>query len=161
MRTVDEIAQRHVLPGGTRYYGAELTRANRHEWFAGALEAVRGCEIVFLDPDNGLTLRSPTPQHVPIKEVRAFVERGQSVIVYHHLGMHMSAKKQVDLWRRELEALLPSEVLREVLVPHYHRGTGRVYFIVSQRDHQEMCHAGVRELLGGPWGSEGHFTDAR
>ena len=82
------------------------------------------------------------------------------MIVYHHLGMHMSAKGQIDVWRRGLESALPSEVLGGMFVLRYHRGTGRLYFMIPRREHRDALDVAARELLAGPWGSEGHFTDA-
>jgi len=39
---------------------------------------------VFLDPDNGLAPKSPTPKSVAWEELRALRSRGRALLVYHH-----------------------------------------------------------------------------
>lgn len=62
----------------------------RREWFTRVLERVAGCDMIFVDPDNGLEPATYSPQSltssksVTYSELRALAENGRCVIVYHH-----------------------------------------------------------------------------
>ncbi len=86
-----------VLPRGTQYYDplryfmSSMDRPIReivHErWFAGALDATHGADIVYLDPDTGLApdaqkFHQDGPKYAYMDDLRAFWERGQSLVIY-------------------------------------------------------------------------------
>lgn len=64
-----------------------LARAN---WFKAAKEAVDACDLVFVDPDNGLETAGFSPgakaagKSVSLQELRALARPGRTLIVYHH-----------------------------------------------------------------------------
>lgn len=81
----------------------------RCTWFANTLDALAGCDLVFADPDNGLTDDSPTRRtsrkfgkQLPLHECLALAA-GRSAIIYHHntrfAGGH---DMEVDHWRKQL-----------------------------------------------------------
>ena len=161
-RDVKEIAQREVLPSDTKYYDSIINRVNRQGWFAETVEAVRNCEIVFLDPDNGFTKTQLTsPKHVQLDEVKKFFKRGQSLIVYHHLGMHKKGEEQISYWREEIEKTLQGRVDGKIIILWYHRGTARAYFIIPKtKKHYQRLNDAVDRLIRSPWGQgkKPHFT---
>ena len=62
----------------------------RTAWHRAALASLADCDIVFLDPDNGLNVKSVkpgsqrSPKYVWLHEVSDYVASGKSVIVYNH-----------------------------------------------------------------------------
>jgi hypothetical protein len=93
------IEQSAILPLNTVYYSRPLpgvhgTRAQRTalraEWFAGAKQAVADCNLLFLDPDNGLEVKSVGPgsqlagKYVAVSEMPELLGGGALVILYQH-----------------------------------------------------------------------------
>ena len=64
----------------------------RRQWFDGVLDRLYACDLVFVDPDNGLCTderlnprRKESAKRIPVSEVMRLAA-GRSVIVYHHNG---------------------------------------------------------------------------
>jgi hypothetical protein len=106
-----------VLPGGTLFYEETLsfermpnsTPAERDKrilysaaWMEGAKRKTASCDVVFVDPDNGLEVISVDRQHkqgpkyVFFDELASYLERDQSLIVYHHLCRTGTAEEQIN-----------------------------------------------------------------
>jgi hypothetical protein len=88
-----------ILPADTKYFskplpdilGSTMQRtARRVEWFVAARQAVADCNLVFLDPDNGLEVKSAGPgsrlagKYVTVSEVAELLVGGRLVILYQH-----------------------------------------------------------------------------
>ncbi len=62
----------------------------RNQWHLAAVETLKDCDIVFLDPDNGLEIKSCSKtrrasiKHVFYVELSAYYTRGQSLVIYDH-----------------------------------------------------------------------------
>jgi len=65
-------------------------RLGRRAWFQRAREAVAGCDVLFLDPDNGLETANyslgsaKAGKSVALAELEALRHPGRTIIVYHH-----------------------------------------------------------------------------
>lgn len=168
-RLVRCVEQSPVLPEGTRYFRDLLSfdgipagrqrRQHRADWLQRALSATEGADIVFLDPDNNIRpdengkFGKDGPKFAYLDEIRAFWNRGQSVVVYHQLNRNRTANVQIcEMSDRLLEI---SGV--EPLSLRFHRGTARAFFVVPQPQHRERIEARIEEMLTGPWGR--HFTE--
>jgi hypothetical protein len=88
-----------VLPPNTSYFSEPIPRAagtarqrvsERAAWFERAREAVAHCDLVFVDPDNGLEVRSVpvnSPQsgkYTMVAEISALLNSGAGVVLYQH-----------------------------------------------------------------------------
>ena len=93
------IEQSDILPDGTVFFSDPLPDATgpplerlrgRTSWFARAQETVAGCGLIFLDPDNGLEVRSVSPssrvagKYVTVAEIASLLSTGAGVIFYQH-----------------------------------------------------------------------------
>lgn len=93
------IEESEILPDGTVFFSEPLLDVTglpherlqeRASWFARAQEAVAGCELVFLDPDNGLEVRSVGPssrlavKYATVTEIDSLLSAGAAVIFYQH-----------------------------------------------------------------------------
>jgi hypothetical protein len=87
------------------------TRADRQAWFARCQTQLTDCDLVFLDPDNGLeTTRFSTGtraagKSVALAELSALRRPGRTIIVYHHqtrrIGGHVA---ELGYWSERLRA---------------------------------------------------------
>lgn len=101
-RSVEQVQNRHLLPGAV--FSGELLDTDipphasrdrqkwRAEWFdrAMSLLANADCEVVFIDPDNGLCLdetykpsRQAHWKRLPLREAIT-LSQGKTAILYHH-----------------------------------------------------------------------------
>lgn len=166
-RSVTAVREAGVLPAGTVFHERRLSYegvpsanrlAERNRWCAGALEATSGCGLVFADPDNGIA-GAPMQRgrsdikHVFIEELAPYLERGQSVVIYHHLGRRGSHEEQIarlaDELRTHLELPSPPVSLR------YRPWSPRAFFVLPAREHERGLIAQVYALLSGHWSA--HF----
>ena len=88
-----------ILPAGTAYFSEAIPRvqgsvkqrvSERTSWFERAQKAVANCDLVFLDPDNGLEVRSvplTSPlagKYATVPEIAALLENAAGVVLYQH-----------------------------------------------------------------------------
>lgn len=97
--SVGLIERSGILPARTCYFAeavpgasisARLRVSERAAWFGRARQAVAGCDLVFVDPDNGLAVRSvplTSPlavKYATVREVAELLETGAGVVLYQH-----------------------------------------------------------------------------
>jgi hypothetical protein len=88
-----------ILPPDTAYFSEAIPRVERSvhrrvsaraAWFSSAEKAVGRCNLVFLDPDNGLEVRSVpitsplASKYAAVSEIAALLESGTGVVLYQH-----------------------------------------------------------------------------
>ena len=90
-RGVHLIEKTDLLPGAKFYREPVLdSRAERQTWFAGLQKAALGTDLVFLDPDNGIEVKSKSVGHkdsckyVYWCEIKALWDCGKSLLIYQH-----------------------------------------------------------------------------
>ena len=94
-------------------------------WLSYALKATRQAEMVCLDPDNGIApddtrmYRKEGPKFVYRDDLKAFWDRGQSLVVYHHLGMDKPANEMIG----QTTAVLRGALEREPIPLRFRKGT--------------------------------------
>lgn len=168
-RRVESVQEARVLPAGTVFYARKLTfahiervksarRSHRTAWLEGACAATTGCDVVFLDPDNGFGSSVSPYQKAGIKyaypeEVAAYLKRGQSVVVYHHLGRRGTTRQQVARQFSRLSGLRHKGSQFAML---YRRGAARAFFVLEPAAHKGRLHELALEMLSGPWAR--HFV---
>ena len=169
-RNVLSVQSHLVLPTDTVYYNTLLSYvredgkpipivervALRDAWQADALSLTSTCDIVFVDPDNGLEVEVKPhdrkgPKYVFFADLMPYIQRNQSLVVYHHIGRRGSALEQIS----ERTAQIKERLGRDSLAMLYHRGTARAYFIIPSEGHRELLRRRCQELVGGPWSQ--HF----
>jgi hypothetical protein len=88
-----------ILPANTSYFSepvpyaggsAQQRAVGRAMWFERARKAVEDCNLIFLDPDNGIEVRSApvtSPQagkYATVPEISTLLESGAAVVLYQH-----------------------------------------------------------------------------
>jgi hypothetical protein len=122
-------------------------RIARQAWFARAQAVVSGCDLLFLDPDNGLEtsrfdagLRK-AGKSVSLSELTALKRPGRAMVVYHH-HTRMAGGNLVELahWGERLAAAgFQVDALRAAV------GTARAFFLL---DASEEMRARAADLAG-------------
>ncbi|SRR6266567_458893 len=163
-RDTQSVAEAGMLTPETIFFGKPLTfngverkekarLRHRAAWLVAAHKTTRACDLVFLDPDNGLggtvvPHRKQGVKYAYPSEASAYLERGQSVVVYHHLGRRGNARQQI---MRQFRRLGRPGFHDAVFALLYHRGTARVFFVIESASHEHQLLGRAREMLSGPW----------
>lgn len=129
-RSIEHIEKQEILPPErTVYFSDKVSFLKEHHkerenlrksWLDSALKKVKTCEIVFLDPDNGLQIDSvksfgnkKAGKYAYYDEIIKFFENSKTkvCIVYHHLGRTGGThKEQIAIRLSELrKKLIKSE----------------------------------------------------
>lgn len=156
-RNVLRIQLSKVLPAKTVFYDRPLSFkeipnnspvardkriALRDTWAQDALMETASCDFIFVDPDNGLEVPSVVrhhkkgPKYAYYKELVPFLQRKQSLVIYHHLGRTGSVKEQVSERLSQIKDKL--ETVDGVYALLYRRGTLRAFFVVPAAQHRDI-----------------------
>ena len=142
-----------LLPHGTKYVSKPLTREGRSEWLSRAIEKVRDCDVVFLDPDRGFQPPSVKAgeknavQYVLWKEAERFAEshEQQTLVFYHHLNRTKPWPDQVDEKVHEIGSRVAGG---DAAIPVlFKRGTGRVFFVLPSEKHRDLVTSRVLGMV--------------
>ena len=168
-RNVVAIRHSGLLPSTTTYYEVSLSYPyhmrkpdrldRRNKWLHDSLSKTANSDLVFIDPDNGLSLTAKRwlkkgPKYVFMDDLMCFYNRGQSLVIYHHLSRQCKADQQIKLLSGALQECL--SLTQQPWVLRYHRGTARAYFILAQENHRENIETRINLFLASPWGM--HFS---
>lgn len=175
-RNISRIREREVLPPTTKYYDEPLSfggmpnnspqaRQARHDyrnqWINNALEITKDCDMIFVDPDNGIEVPSVQryqktgPKYVFFEELQPYIKRGQSLVIYHHLCRTGSAEEQIMERLGQIKEKL--DVSDRVFALLYKRGTLRTFFIIPSNSHKGILIERARYLTQvTPWNE--HFS---
>ncbi|WP_130752618.1 hypothetical protein [Sphingobium xenophagum] len=108
-------------------------RVARLEWFKEAVSAVEGCNLLFLDPDNGLETKNyrsgsaKSGKSVALSELKVLQRPNRTIVVYHH-HTRMAGGNIVELayWGDRLADLgFRVDALRAGV------GTARAFFLLD------------------------------
>lgn len=103
----------------------------RCEWFERVADQLSDCELVFADPDNGLSpdntfkpTRKESTKRIPLTEAMALAQKGRPAIFYHHNtrfgGGH---RKEIRYWMSQLSGCHHAF--------YWRRWSNRTFFIVN------------------------------
>ena len=155
-RSVARLEEADLVPGAA-YYAAMVSVEARREWHEQALVRLAEADLVFLDPDNGLLVRSvgkgsaKSPKYAFYEEVADYMGRGQSVVVYNHRGR----QRPQDYFREICEGLMAvSPEAAGITAITFRKGSVRDYFVVGATSaHMGMVDDALKDLTGGVWGT--------
>ena len=167
-RNVQRISESGFLPSDTTLFyeepltfeGVEDRRRGdwREQWLECAKEKTRGCDVVFVDPDNGLEVKSISrtakkgPKYAFFNELSPYLQRDQSLVIYQHISRSGKAEDQIRKRLAEIE----KELGQRAIALLYRHGTARAFLIVPAARHWETLRRRA-EWSQGRW--KGHFGD--
>ncbi len=112
------------------FFGQEIQRGeSRDTWFRNACEKVRGCDLVFVDPDNGLHDEG-SEKHISLEEVKLLAKK-HSLLIYHHLSRNQNHKTQIESWLKKLKKEIGGS--HEITAIRAARGASRAFFLLSKK----------------------------
>jgi len=131
----------------------------RQNWLAQALVATLECDLIFVDPDNGIRRtehaeprhRTKSVKHAYLDELEAFAIRGQSVVAYHHADRSASVAQQAMLRLSDLAEDMSVEPLAAVRAS---RGTTRLFLVAANALHVDHLTSRLLALKSSKWSSE-------
>lgn len=135
----------------------------RKQWLDCALKKTRECDLVFFDPDVGLSTGTLGDQRDSkkyayykqrqiddgIDELGLFVDRGQSVVIWHQPARK---KGVINAVKAKLGKRFPA---CEIDALTYHRVVFRAFFVISGRKHRQLLAERIARFLKSSWGQ--HF----
>ena len=157
-RAVRALEEAGLIPGAC-YYSSKVPVEDRPGWHKRALSTLARANVVFLDPDNGLLVKSVgkrsvrAPKYAFYEEVADYVARGQSVLVYNH-----RSRKKKDAYFSEIFERLAAAVPQacDVTAITFPKGSVRDYFaICASAEHARLIRECFEDLYGSVWGDAG------
>jgi hypothetical protein len=172
-RSVAALEKSGILPVKTRYFRDDTnfyatfprqTQQNkiirqeaRNNWLKQALMAVHDCQLVFLDPDNGLEIAScakktqkKAGKFVFLDELEEFKQLSAEVMVYHHLNMGSPHELQIDEGIKRLRGRFKQKV--SVFALRFRPYSPRAFFILCDPSAKKEIAHRLESFKRGPWG---------
>jgi hypothetical protein len=150
-----------MIPNAVYYHDLLYSSMNfcREDWHKKALLLFKDSDIVFLDPDNGLLVKSvsihssKSIKYVLPNEIIDYFKQGQSVVFYNH-----RSREPEDVYFKRFSWMRGSSILKEavMIVLTFRRGTIRDYVFALQPRHSSRVLKCLENMLQGPW--RDHFT---
>ena len=161
-RSVKALEEAKLIDGAV--YFSELVRiADRLEWHREAMTTLRCCDLVFLDPDNGLLVKSVSPnsarsvKYALYEEVGKYVAAGKSAVIYNH-----RCRKKWDVYAQfiteqlRLKSNLLNNPIRAITFPRF---SVRDYFIISATpEHDQRIQSALGFIENSVWNRSGLCT---
>ncbi len=147
-RSVWSLERSGVLPRGTVTYRAPLRRSMaptaRQAWHRAALDRLAVAELIFADPDNGVRVErrsGSAEKYAMAHELADYLQRGQSVVVYHHADRSRGGvAAQIHRRMEELRSCTGVEPLGGVIA---RRGSVRFFVILPTSTHSARLRRAV------------------
>ena len=140
-----------------KYKGKSERVTHRERWHAAALSRIGECDVIFVDPDNGLLVPSAdgtmkSNKYVAHQELADYYKCGASVIYYQH-----KARRPDSFYVEQHDRLLhTSEYLGASGFGLKFMTTSlRYYFFILQPKHKEIIPDCIGKMLKTSW--QKHF----
>jgi hypothetical protein len=141
-KSIQMIEDANLIPGAI-YYSEKLNTMEldpqarelcRRQWFNNSVIMLDNADLIFADPDNGITYRKKakhkgSDKYVLPAEIAEYYNRGKDVVFYCHKGR----RRQED-WEKVKTGM--QEYLHDarIMVLTFHRGTQRSYIFLVHPD---------------------------
>lgn len=138
------------------------TTESRSGWHQKGLEAMSDCDLVFLDPDNGMLPKSVSRasnksiKYVLPEEIMDYYDAGHSVVFYSH-----RTRESLDVYLERFEELFECAEGKGAKIKGltFKRGTLRDYFFVLHEEHENQVQNGIDKIMTSKWSQ--HFEIVR
>ena len=158
VRSVSEIEKLDLLCT-KKYYHERMIEPRkqtgiRSEWHQKGLGAMLGCDLIFLDPDNGMLPKSisrgsdKSIKYVLPEEIMDYYEAGHSVVFYSH-----RTREQISRYLERFAKLFNEAKAQGATIKGltFKRGTVRDYFFILQEEHVTHVENSFKRLLDSKW----------
>ncbi len=179
-RRVVRIQEDEILPKETLFYarrlewpvstdarsarGRDERSKHREAWARGAFSELRGSQVVFLDPDNGLQVKSVSlvsskglkfifMGRRETDELRPLYSNGQSLVIYQHLNRSCKTNEQVKHRLRQVKEAIGASYPFALI---YHRGSARAFIVAPTAPLRDCFNRWVGLFIESAW--KAHFS---
>lgn len=138
------------------------TAEARREWHQKGLETMSGCDLVFLDPDNGMLPKSVSRssdksiKYVLPEEIMDYYDAGHSVVFYSH-----RTRESLDVYLERFKDLFECAERKGAKIKGltFKRGTLRDYFFILHECHETQVENGIDKIMTSKWSQ--HFDNVQ
>ena len=160
MRSIDALMESNLLhtrlfyKSKLEFSAYENRSGKRVEWHNQAITSLQSADIVFLDPDNGLTPDGVGPyarkrnKYVTYEEVAEYYNSGKTVIVYSHRDRSPIEKYLERLCRFSKDGTVAKGSLLCLYASRY---SPRDYLFLMQQRPQEKIVSALNDMLKTCW----------
>ncbi len=163
-RNVHAVERNRILGQNVRYFSERIVQKHdREKWVSDGYRALRDCDLVFFDPDNGIAPEGrdkrghDAPKFVFIDELKPYFAK-QSVVIYQHATRQGTIVEQVE---RRFKELKRHVARRSMFALRFRRGTSRIFFVIPQHGEADTLLSRGRAIAKhecwGRRGKKGHF----
>lgn len=160
-RSVSALETMDLVPNAIYYHEVLYSPSrtfSRRDWHIKALEVLSSADIVFLDPDNGMLVKSVSTgsaksnKYVFTNEIADYFTAGKSVIIYNH-----RCREQESVYLQRFSWMHEKSILNDAVIAGvtFNRGTVRDYIFTLQPSHAAKIMGCLDNMLQSPWGN--HF----
>ena len=159
-KTVKDIEEAELIQRAIYYseyipeegLGPRGREINRRLWFNNSRLLLKDAELVFVDPDNGISFRKKggskgSEKYVLPEEVCEYYNQGQNVVFYCHKG-----RRTAEAWEQTKAGIKEYLPDAQIIVLTFHRGTQRSYISVLHPDEYAKYEDILSEFLESNWG---------
>lgn len=169
-RSISNLEKQNILPLNTVYFSKTLDfhkiyptqtkahktarRNGRLQWLNDAVKTVSKCNIVFVDPDNGIEIPSipnihqiKSGKYTYLSELKALFSGKQACVVYHHLNMNESHEAQVHHRAKQLKRAIHG--VQAVFALRFWPYSPRAFFICASEDYTEIAKTKITQYFNG------------
>lgn len=158
-RSVADIEKLNLL-NTQKYYHERMIEprkqpgTTRNEWHQNGLNALTECDVVFLDPDNGMLPKSVSRgsdksiKYVLPEEIMDYYNAGHSVVFYSH-----RTREQLQVYLERFEDLFDAAERKGAKIKGvtFKRGTVRDYFFILHEKHVPQVENALERMINGKW----------
>lgn len=160
-KTVKMIKQAGIIPDA-EFFGemlkssslkADAREWNRRLWFNNSTLMLGNAELIFADPDNGISYRKTartkdSEKFILPEDVAEYYNSGRNVVYYCHKG-----RRKQEAWDQAKEEIRNHIRDAQLLAVTFHRGTQRSYIFVLHPDCYMKYEKIITAFLDSEWGS--------
>ena len=161
-RSVSALETMDLVPNAIYYHEVLYSPSqtfSRRDWHIKALDVLNCADIIFLDPDNGLLVKSVSTgsaksnKYMISSEIADYFTAGKSVIIYNH-----RCREQESVYLQRFDWMYEKSTLKDAIITGltFKRGTVRDYIFAMQPSHAGRIVGCLDNMLKSPWGN--HFT---
>ena len=160
-KTIKMIKQAGIIPDA-EFFGemlkssslkADAREWNRRLWFNNSTLMLGNAELIFADPDNGISYRKTartkdSEKFILPEDVAEYYNSGRNVVYYCHKG-----RRKQEAWEQAKAEIRNHIRDAQILAVTFHRGTQRSYIFVLHPDCYMKYEKIITAFLDSEWGS--------
>jgi len=160
-KTVQMVESTEVIPNASYYHALldfkrkePLAREwGRRNWFLNSFLFLDDADLIFADPDNGISFQKNSRQKdnekfVLPEEIVEYYGKGKDIVYYCHKG-----RRRPEDWEMAKAGIRKYIRDCQILVLTYHRGTQRSYIFVVHPDQYRMYAGLLNRFENTAWGN--------